>query len=161
MPNTLDENTNSKSLSDLLTLLSADPDNIFPGGALEEEIAELETELGTTLSLGYIEFLKKFGGGNLKYLQLYSIASEDENFYDFMEQVQNHSQNIQLIQQGELLPFANDYEGNIFCFDLQHSRENEYIIVRWDHDYTAENEPLYIAHSFAEFIEKLEFTDKS
>ncbi len=156
MNNQMEEESNSRSLVDLMSLLSKDPENIYPGGALEEHIQELEQELGTTLPLGYVEFQKNFGGGLFRHMQIYSIASEDENFCDFMEQVITHTRNVPLIQQGQLLPFADDYDSNIFCFDLHHSRDGEYSIVKWHHDFTEEDEPLHVAHTFAEFIEKIE-----
>jgi len=147
-----------KSITEIISLLSNDSENLYPGGASEEEISELEQELGTTLPLGYVEFLKKFGGGSFRHLQLYSIASEDENFPDFMEQVFTHTGNIHLVQQGDLLPFADDYEGNIFCFDLQHSRDGEFQVVRWNHDFKHEDEPILIAQNFAEFLQKIEIS---
>ncbi len=152
----IDEESGSRSLTDFISLLSQDPENIYPGAATEEEIAELEAELGTTLPPGYIQFLKKFGGGNFKHVRMYSIASEDETFFDFMEQVFSCTQRVPLVQQGELLPFADDYDGNIFCFNLHHAREGEYTIVQWNNGFNAEDEPKHIAQTFSEFIDKVE-----
>lgn len=156
----IDEESDSRSLTDLISLLAQDPENIYPGGATEEEIAELETELGITLSPGYIEFLKKFGGGEFRHVRIYSIASEDETFFDFMEQVFSCTRRIPLVQQGELLPFADDYDGNIFCFNLHHARDGEYPVVQWNSSFSAEDEPKHIAQTFSEFIDKVEMIDE-
>src|ERR1700721_3165946 len=143
----IDEESNSRSLADLMLLLAEDSENIYPGAATEEEIAELEDELGTSLSPEYVQFLKQFGGGNFKNVRIYSIASEDETFFDFMEQVFTHTRNVPLIQKGELLPFADDYEGNIFCFDLHHARDGEYAIVQWRTEFKEEDDAQHIAQT--------------
>ena len=158
MNNPLNEQIEPRSITELISLIAKDTENIYPGEVYEEEIQELETELGTSLPSSYVEFIKKFGGGNFKHFQIYSTITEDENFYDLMEQIFIHSHNIPLIKQGDLLPFGDDYEGNIYCFDLHHSRDGEYIIVRWDSDFKDDDEPLHIANTFAEFLEKTELT---
>ncbi len=150
----------SKTLTELIEILYKDPDNHFPGPALDEEIRELEEQLGTSVPISYIQFLKKFGGGNFKNIRLFSIASEDESFYDFMEQVYFCSKSIPLVFHGELLPFGDDYAGNVYCFDLHHARDGENTIVQWDQEFDDESEPRHIAQTFAEFIEKTEFNNE-
>ena len=159
MTETEENKQSTKSLDNLISTLYNDPNNHYPTAALDEEIKELEEQLGTTLPKSYTTFLEKMGGGNFKHIRLYSIASEDESFLDFMEQIFFCSKRIPLVYKGELLPFGDDYAGNVYCFDLHHARDGENVIVQWDLDFDEDNEPRHIAQTFSEFIEKIEFAN--
>jgi cell wall assembly regulator SMI1 len=159
MTKIFDEKQNSRPLPELISLLSNDPDNAYPGGASDQDINELEEELATKLPLEYVQFLKKLGGGNFKHLRIYSIASEDETFSDFMEQGTVCTQCIPLVLSGDLLPFADDYDGNVFCFNLNHTRDGEYEIILWGHEFEEDDQPKHIAFTFKEFLEKIEFDE--
>jgi hypothetical protein len=45
------------------------------------------------------------------------------------------------IEEGRVLPFANDWGGSYFCFDLtKKSKDGEYPVLFWNHEYSEEPE---------------------
>ncbi len=161
MTRIFDEDNPAESFQELISLLSSDPNNAYPGGVLEDDIRELEEELAATFPSEYVQFMQNLGGGNFRHVRIYSITSEDETFANFMEQVTVCTQYISLVLSGDLLPFADDYEGNIFCFNLSHARDSEYEIVLWKSEFEDDDEPQHIAFSFSEFLEKMELRSRT
>jgi len=88
-------------------------------------------------------------------------CDESESALDLVGVVNNMGPYIAGTEEGKILPFANDWGGSYFCFDLtKKSEDGEYPVLFWNHEYSEEpeDEPYLwseFAHTFAHFVERV------
>jgi hypothetical protein len=148
-------------------------ENGFPG--LDEiKLDELESQLGFQLPLSYKNFLKKFNGGipsngGTSDLNVWCInvlgfpgnSTDVQVFFGFNKAVA--SSNIlwrfsfihETLPDNNLLPFACDSGGSLFCFQLSNEAQ-EPKIVYWDFSAEEGEWPIYpVAENFNHFLSSM------
>jgi hypothetical protein len=127
-------------------------------GTQPEEIASLEQSHNVRLPDSYREFLLKANGGFLGKFRLFGIARGDS--LDLDQQITEMQSEMEETSQGPVLPFASDWGGSYFCFDLrQIGPSSDHPVLYWDHEYTEEpdwSDHIWsgFADNFVDFVEK-------
>jgi SMI1 / KNR4 family (SUKH-1) len=133
-------------------------DTDVDGGATDEQIETAQSKAGFEFPLSYTEFLHHFNGGSISWIQLWGVGRSDyldlfKNLYDCSD--------IPPIGARYMFPFANDWGGSLFCFDVLNGKQSgEYGIYYWNHEYSEEIEYApYVweqqSTSFVDFIRNL------
>lgn len=126
--------------------------------ALAEDIRSFEAKHEFALPPSHREFLLRGNGGVVGGIRLFGVALP--NALDLDRQVTEMRPELEGMSHGPVIPFASDWGGNYFCYDLQKpGRDGEYPVLCCDHEYSEEPEDLPMAWSgfaldFKEFIEK-------
>jgi len=128
--------------------------NEFKQGASASAIEALEETLGIKLPHTYKQFLKEFDGGEFSFGRMHKITPEGAGSFDFLEQVEEAAEYIPFVADRTIIPFGDDYGGNLYCFALNRADvDGEYPIVQWDHeDQNEDEEPPEIEENFYEFV---------
>ena len=127
--------------------------------ASEDAIAAFEASHGVTLPASHREFLLRGNGGAVGRARLFGVGRPDA--LDFGEQVSEMRPEIEGMADGPILPFAEDWGGSYFCYDLRRPGDGgEYLVLYWDHEYSEEPEdrPLIwseFAPDFVSFLRKV------
>jgi hypothetical protein len=119
-------------------------------GTQPEEIASLEQSHNVRLPDSHREFLLRANGGFLGKFRLFGITRGDS--LDIDEQITEMRSVLEETSQGPVLPFASDWGGSYFCFDLrQVDQSSDYPVLYWDHEYT--EEPDWSDHIWSNFAD--------
>ena len=105
----IDENTWS-------TILAHEDTELLPP-ADAASIEAFETEQGFRLPDVHREFLLRGNGGVIGYARLFGIGGDDA--LDLGQQLSAMRSYIQESADGPVFPFANDWGGSYFCYDLR------------------------------------------
>src|SRR5262249_20348321 len=84
--------------------------------AAGEAIAACEAVHGIGLPAAHREFLLRANGGVVGYARLFGVGRSD--FLDLDRQVAEMRPYIERMADGPVLPFASDWGGSYFCYDL-------------------------------------------
>lgn len=149
----------------------AHEDSIVDAPVTRERIADVEAELGATFPAELVAFHVTIGSGEFPFGRLFSLALDPRppQPYDvslIRSGARPASGRVVLVEQGScevaeawhalydvagcehagLVPFADDWGGNVYCFD----KAGRILFV--DHE-AREPEPELVAASFAVFVE--------
>ena len=127
------------------------PDSVEPGA-----LDSLESRLQTYLPIDYRAAILEFGLPRPTIELLDAIVKHELNLADASEF--HGPVEIATITEGwreaglpgDLIAFASDCTGNLFCFLASESRQREQPVLFWDHDFDTVDE---VAPSFAQWIE--------
>ncbi len=89
--------------------------------AAGEAIAAFEAAHGIGLPAAHREFLLRANGGGVGYARLFGVGRPD--FLDLDRQVAEMRPCIEGMADGPVLPFASDWGGSYFCYDLRRQAE--------------------------------------
>lgn len=141
----------------------------------EQQLADIETELGIRLPREYKEFISKYNGGRPRPggFVIQSGAHEDRSLVDFffsftpgdLYDIVKYHKRLKGRIPSDLLPIAIDPFGNIICLSVSGATEGK--VFFWDHEKEPEENspPSYdnvylIADNFESFINSLtDFSD--
>ncbi len=143
-----------KDLSQLFERIREDSESDFTEGASEKEIKNVETSLGILLPTSYVSFLREFNGGEFRFARMHKVSERGAGFFDFLEQVKESEEHVPGVKKRKLIPFGDDYGGNLFCFDYSQKKLKECPIVMWDQSFDEDMEAEPVAKHFEEFLEK-------
>jgi hypothetical protein len=128
--------------------ITAHPDTDLDAPATESELAEFERAIGVSLPAGHKELLRRGNGGILGRVRLFGVHRSDA--LDLRWQIERHRANLGEASQGSVLPFARDWGGRYFGFDLR-APDGEYPVLYWNDDHPDERGSLRLSWSpFAE-----------
>lgn len=122
-------------------------------------IAVFETEHGVALPEAHREFLMKGNGGGVGYVRLFGVGRKDG--LDLDRQVREMRAELERTAEGPVLPFASDWGGGYFCYDLRKPlTARGYPVLYWNHEYSEEpdDRPLLwsnFAPDFVAFVEQV------
>lgn len=127
--------------------------------ATEEAVAAFEAAHGVTLPAAHREFLLRGNGGVVGDIRLFGVGRAD--FLDLGRQVSEMRPEIEQMADGPILPFACDWGGSYFCYDLRRPGEDSrFPVLSWNHEYSEEpdDRPMLwseFAPDFAAFLRKV------
>jgi hypothetical protein len=134
-----------------------DDTDVLPG-ASPEAIADAATKLDVELPPSHCEMLCHFNGGAIASIRLFGVGRNDS--LDLVTSFQTYS-DIPAVPALNMLPFASDWGGSLYCFDLANPlAEGEFSVWYWCHEYSEEPaDAPYVWHNtrdgFADFMRKL------
>jgi antitoxin YobK len=119
----------------------------YTKGTTLAQITLVQETLGILFPKSYIAFMRKFGGGTFRFAQMHSINKvTDDNGAEFLEIFEQASQNISIVAAKKLIPFADDYSGDYYCFDISRMQDDgECPVVLWLDENTTEEFGHFIA----------------
>lgn len=127
--------------------------------AIEETIADFEAHSGFRLPAVHREFLLRGNGGLVGYARVFGIGRADD--LDLGRHLSEMGPYIAGMADGPVLPFANDWGGGYFCYDLREPGDaGEYPVLYWNHEYSEEpdDRPMLwskVAPNFLGFLQKV------
>ena len=131
--------------------ITAHQDTALDAPATEAALAEFERAVGTILPASHKELLRRGNGGVLGRIRLFGVNRSDA--LDLRRQVEENRPEFEETSGGPVLPFASDWGGSYFCFDLR-GPQREYPVLYWNHEYTEEPEyrPLIWSRFADDFV---------
>jgi SMI1-KNR4 cell-wall len=124
-----------------------------------EAIEAFEATHGVALPSAHREFLLRANGGCVGYSRLFGVGRAD--FLDLDRMVSEMRPYIECMADGPVLPFASDWGGSYFCYDLHRLGETgRSAVLFWNHEYSEEpdDRPMLwseFATDFVAFLRKV------
>ena len=124
-----------------------------------EAIDAFEAGHGFVLPASHREFLSRGNGGVVGHVRLFGVGRPDA--LDLGGQVFEMRPELEGMADGPVLPFASDWGGSYFCYDLRRpTPEGEYPVLYWNHEYSEEpdDRPLVwseFAQDFVAFVRRV------
>ena len=137
----------------------AHEDTVLEPPGSGEALVAFEASHGFRLPESHREFLLRGNGGSVGYVRLFGVSRRDA--LDFGHQVSEMRSYIAGMADGPVLPFASDWGGSYFCYDLRRGPSGgEYPVLYWNHEYSEEpdDRPLLwstFAPDFLSFVKKV------
>tara|TARA_R110002073_G_C9060731_1_gene544900 strand:- start:60 stop:515 length:456 start_codon:yes stop_codon:yes gene_type:complete len=134
-----------------------DDTDVLPG-ASADAIADAATTIDVELPPSHCELLAHFNGGAIASIRLFGVGRDDS--LDLVTSFQAYS-DIPAVPALNMLPFASDWGGSLYCFDLANPlADGEFSVWYWCHEYSEEPaDAPYVWHNtrdgFADFMRKL------
>jgi len=137
----------------------AHEDTKLDSAATAKAIAAFEKKYGFVLPDAHREFLAKGNGGVVGYARLFGVGRKDA--LDLGRQLSEMRSDIQGMADVPVLPFANDWGGSYFCYDLRKPPSAKgYPVLFWNHEYSEEPDDRDMVWSkfapdFVAFVKKV------
>ncbi len=132
--------------------------NELEPGASAASVVEVERALGFELPPSYKEFIAEINGGELTLVRLFGVQRDE--YLDLLTKISEMSPFIPEVKSKEMVPFASDWGGGLYCFKIQQMTGTaELEVWAWNHEYSEEPSDAAlvwsrVAADFAEFIKK-------
>ncbi len=146
--------------AEMWSAVKAHQDTELAPPASAARISEFETHHGVVLPHSHREFLMRGNGGVLGRVRLFGVARPDR--LDLGEQVSEMRPELEGMADGPVLPFASDWGGSYFCYDLHGPGDasGEYPVLYWNHEYSEEPDDrpnlwAQFAPDFLTFVRKV------
>ena len=139
--------------------VTAHEDTALDPPASANAIAAFQTGYGFVLPASHREFLSRGNGGVVGYVRLFGVGRSDA--LDLGGQVSEMRAELESMADGPVFPFASDWGGSYFCYDLRWpAADGEYPVLYWEHEYSEEpdDRPLVwseFAPGFAAFVQRV------
>lgn len=139
--------------------VAAHDDTELDAPASVDAIAAFEAEHSFVLPLSHRAFLSRGNGGAVGYVRLFGVNRPDS--LDFGGMVTEMRTELEEMAEGPVVPFASDWGGSYFCYDLRRPlAESDYQVLYWNHEYSEEldDRPLLwseFASDFVAFVRKV------
>ncbi len=139
--------------------VTAHPDTELDPPASADAVRAFEGRHGVALPASHREFLMRGNGGVVGDVRLFGVGRPDA--LDLGQQVSEMRPVVEGMADGPLLPFASDWGGSYFCYDLRRpTTAGEFPVLYWNHEYSEEPEdrPLLwsmFASDFPTFVQKV------
>ena len=118
-----------------------------------ESVADFEGKLGLSLPPSHREFLLRANGGIVGCARLFGVGRSDS--FDFQRMISEMRDYIEAMADGPILPFASDWGGSYFCYDLSRQDEmGQFRVLYWNHEYSEEpvDRPMLWSEFAADFV---------
>lgn len=94
------------------------------------------TKLNLELPPSLCELLSHFNGGAIASIRLFGVGRDDS--LDLVTSFQTYS-DIPTVSLLNMLPFASDWGGSLYCFDLANPLvDGKFFVWFWCHEYSEE-----------------------
>lgn len=130
--------------------------NVLPGnGVSDRDIRSAEGVVGPFPD-DYRYFLREYGWVSVEHLEVYGLGSDIPEYLDVVRMTL-----LERSEPGSPIPDSyvcvmNDGSGNLFCFDLNRSKEGiGSPIFLWDHERGPDQQPAIKAGSFEVWLADL------
>jgi hypothetical protein len=92
--------------------------------------------LGFPFPPSYVRFLTYWNGGELNGIRFCACDKPGTNaVFDLFGEARPMREYIEGMHEGDVYPFACNYGGDWYCFDLRHpTGDGEFPILRWNHE---------------------------
>jgi SMI1-KNR4 cell-wall len=117
-------------------------------GVEEAELADTERRLGVTLPPGYRSFLKQIGWATIARVAVFGLGDDVPADLDLRTRAAEAAPDLP----ANMVPFARDDDGVVYCLDAAHSGPYESPVYRWGSGTSAEAAPEYAGHDFASWL---------
>jgi hypothetical protein len=137
----------------------ADKDMEIDAPATPSAIYAFESQHDFLLPDAHREFLLRGNGGVVGYVRLFGVGRKDA--LDLARQLSEMRSYIEGMSEGPVFPFASEWGGSYYCYDLRKSPSGKgYPVLFWNHEYSEEPDDLpmvwsVFAADFVEFIKKV------
>jgi hypothetical protein len=127
--------------------------------ATPDAIAAFEAKHSLVLPPSHREFLLRHNGGIVGYVRLFGVGRTD--FLDLAHKVAEMRPYIQATADSPVMPFASDWGGSYYCYDLARMVvSGEYPVLFWNHEHSEEpdDRPMLwsvFAPNFVAFIKQV------
>lgn len=143
--------------ADWHAILSRD-DTKLDGPASDADLAGFERATGLVLPQSYKEFLRRGNGGLLADYRLFGVNRSD--MLNLRRQAEENRPELEATSRGAVLPFASDWGGCYFCFNLDAGVGGEYPVLFWNFEYAEEAETRHlvwsvVADDFVAFVRRV------
>lgn len=102
----------------------------FGQGALPEQIARLERDLGVALPPSYVLFLSVFGWFEDDQVKVLGItSSESEGYLDVLEELRWEREEAAISIPPCVIPVSDDGAGNLFCIHTDGQSAGEIVLL--------------------------------
>jgi hypothetical protein len=131
----------------------AHEDTELEAAAAPEAIAAFESALGVALPPSHRAFLLRSNGGVIGYVRLFGVGRADA--LDLGQQVAEMRPYLEGMADGPILPFASDWGGSYFCYDVRRADSaGEFPVLLWNHEYSeeAEDRPMLWSEFAPDFV---------
>jgi hypothetical protein len=118
-----------------------------------EALAAFELGLGFALPLSHQALLRRANGGVVGYVRLFGVGRSDA--LDLGRQLAEMRPYIEGMADGPVLPFASDWGGSYFCYDIRRlDGAAEFPVLLWNHQYSEEpaDRPLLWSEFAPDFV---------
>jgi hypothetical protein len=110
------------------------PDANLHEPASADAIARAERELSIALPEAHREFLLKVNGGVVGFARVFGVGRDD--YFDLARRIKDVQPHLDPGLEKVYFPFANDWGGNYFCYDLRCPPMPEgYPVSYWNHEF--------------------------
>ena len=134
-------------LEEVLRRLSDTKGARFGRGVEEPEVADTERRLGVTLPPGYRSFLLQIGWARADRVDVFGLGNDVPADLD----LRTHAAE-RLDLPANIVPFARDDDGAVYCLDAAHSGPYESPVYRRGSGTSADAAPEYAGHDFASWL---------
>ncbi len=142
-----------RTLGEILDYFEEDDESTYCEFVPEASLAEAEYFLKLKLPPSYKKFLSAAGSGDGRAGRILGLGAEGYRDSKLAEDFELMKQWSALSAQGKLVPFADDFSGNFYCFDFRKEMaDGEYPVVFWDRMFDSNQEPQSVAKNFLEFM---------
>ena len=117
-------------------------------GVEEPELADTERRLGVTLPPGYRSFLRRIGWATVDRVAVFGLGDDVPADLDLRTRAAETAPDLP----ANMVPFARDDDGVVYCLDAAHSGPYESPVYRWGSGTSAEAAPEYAGHDFASWL---------
>ena len=115
----------------------AHEDTELDNPASAKAIGAFEAKHEFVLPEAHQEFLIRGNGGVVGYVRLFWVGRKDH--FDLGGQLSEMRTYIEGMADGPVLPFASDWGGSYFCYDLPKAATSKgYRVLLWNHEYSEE-----------------------
>ena len=122
----------------------------FGRGVSEEEIDAASLRLGLGLRGGYRHFLRHFGWGGVRSIELFGLGPDVPAWLDLVAVTESERSEMQPALPRMLVPLLNNGGGNLYCLDA--SAPGEPPVVYWDHARGERQVPEPVAPDFVSWL---------
>lgn len=130
--------------------IANDPATPEQPGMTDAQLVSFTRKWNGSVPQVYIEFLKRFGsGGEFIFARMIDVS---EKYQLLADEYGNH----QSVKTKKVLPFGDDWSGNLYCFNLEKIFNGDCPIVLIDHELEDDSELEYVADSFEKFFYKIQ-----
>ncbi len=149
-----------KLSASLIEQIENHPESTLDVSAGEALIRSAAYSLPFPLPPSHVEFLGRWNGGELNGVRFCACGEIGPHAeFDLLEDGKSMGEYIAGVREGRVYPFACDWGGDWYCFDLERrGQDGEYPVVRWNHDAAEEpDEELWtlLAPNFVAFLQKV------
>jgi SMI1 / KNR4 family (SUKH-1) len=124
------------------------PDTKLNPPAPATAIDAFEAHQRVVLPASHRQFLLRANGGEIGCARLFGVGQFGP--LDLSSTIEQMQAFIEGIESGQVMPFANDWGGSYFCYDLhRRTAKGDYPVLRWNHEFS--EEPADRPHLWSEF----------